>query len=299
MADYALCVPAEPIKPDYIIRKYTDGIYKIVKFKRQQRCLLPPVRSEAQNDTKFSQSISRASKTILELALCNDWKYFITFTLDQAKYNRYDLDKFRKDLSQYMRDLRKKYKKAGYDYRLDYLFVPELHQDGAWHIHGLLSDVSAFTIPFYCQWHQGIPVPEKLVRGGYLNFPDYQRKFGNCSLGLLRDKVAVAFYVSKYLYKSLDNCAIDVGQHLYFASQGLNRSTIHGDCYGYCSELEPYLTHDYEFCKTGFTNTKDNAPWHFGMQYMDYSMLEQFKYDTPDISYPEIDYMQMVFDDLT
>lgn len=299
MADYVLCVPAEPIKPDYCIWHFTGGIYKIVKFKRRQRCVLPPIRGELKNDTKFSQSVSRARKVILEYALCNDWKYFVTFTLDKSKYDRHDFGKFREDLTAYMRDLRKKYKKAGYPCKLDYLFVPEQHKDGAWHMHGLLSDISPFVIPFHCQAAQGMNVPDKLVAGHYFNWPDYQRKFGFCSLGIIRDRIACGFYVTKYLSKYIDLCPVSVGKHLHFNSNKLNRASLHGDCYGYCSELEPYLTHDYEFCKTGFTNTKDNAPWHFGMQYMDYSMLEQFKYDTPDISYPEIDYMQMVFDDLT
>lgn len=295
MTDYALQAPAELIMPDYIIRHYTGGIYKIVYFKRKQRSVLPPIREVAKNDEKFSQSVSRARKTILEYALCNDWKYFITLTLDKTKYDRFDLGKFQKDLSQYMRDLRKKYKKLGFDYKIDYLFVPEQHKDGAWHIHGLLSDIAAFTIPFYCQWQQGIPVPEKLVKGNYLNWPDYQAKFGNCSLGLIRDKVATGFYVTKYLSKYIDSCPVSVGDHLYFASKGLNRATLHGDCYGYCSELDKYLDHDYEFCKTGFTHTKDGLSWHFGFEYMDYEMLEKFSFEDPEISYPEIEYMQECF----
>ena len=61
------------------------------------------------NEKKLDCSIRRTKSAIKELVLCNDWEYFITLTLDQKKYDRYNLKKFNKDLSQYIRDLRKKY----------------------------------------------------------------------------------------------------------------------------------------------------------------------------------------------
>lgn len=53
------------------------------------------------------------------------------------------------------------------------LLVPELHQDGAWHIHGLIYGLPASALrPFR------YPEPQKLIDGGFLNWPDYQRAFG-------------------------------------------------------------------------------------------------------------------------
>ena len=109
--------PVEPIRPDYNIYRYTDGIYKIVNFKSTMPRFAPPVRTEeTKYDDKLVQSLSRARRVVLELAMCNDWAYFCTFTLDKTKYQREDLPKFHKDFSQWVRDQRKKYKKLGIKY---------------------------------------------------------------------------------------------------------------------------------------------------------------------------------------
>lgn len=271
--------PAELVSPDYSIYRYTDQIYKVVYFKRPKAGILPPVRESPKNECKFSQSVSRARKTILELALCNEWKYFITLTLDGDKYDRFNLLNFRRDLAQFVRNLRKKYMKQGFDYKINYLLVPEKHENGAWHIHGLLSDISAFTIPFDCLVRQGVPIPKKLWNKGYFNWPDYQEKFGNCSLGLIRDKIACGFYVTKYISKMIQDSDISPGDHLFFASQGLNRSSLHGDIYGYSNYLDGFLDRDYEFCKTGFTKTTDDLSWDFALDLMDFEPL--FPADLP------------------
>lgn len=272
MRDWFSQPPAERILPDYNIYRYTDGIYKIVNFKSTLPRLSPPVRTEeTKYDNKLVQSLSRARRTVLELALCNDWAYFCTFTLDKEKYKRDDLPKFQKDFSQWIRDQRKKYKKLGFDFPIHFLFVPEEHKDGAWHMHGLLSDITPFTIPFYCQKQQGLFKPwevRKLVEGGYFNWPDYQEKFGNCSLGKIKNKVATGFYISKYITKQIDDCKLPPNAHAYYASHGLNRAEFHGDIYGYCHRLDQFLDRDYEFCKTGMTHIKDGLGWDFAFEYM-------------------------------
>lgn len=272
MCDWFSQPPVERIRPDYNIYRYTDGIYKIVNFKSTLPRLSPPVRTEeTKYDNKLVQSLSRARRIVLELALCNDWAYFCTFTLDPAKYDRDDLPKFQKDFSQWIRDLRKKYKKMGFDLPINYIFVPEEHSDGCWHMHGLLSDITPFTIPFYCQKQQGLFKPWevlKLVEGGYFNWPDYKEKFGNCSLGKIKNKVATGFYISKYITKQIDDCKLPPNAHAYYASHGLNRAVFHGDIYGYCHRLDQYLDHDYEFCKTGMTHIKDGLGWDFAFEYM-------------------------------
>ena len=287
MRDWFSQPPAEPIRPDYNIYYFRDGIFKIVNFKSTLPRLCPPVRTvETKYDNKLSQSLSRARRSVLELALCNDWAYFCTFTLDPEKYKRDDLPKFKKDLSQFVRDQRKKAKKKGFDFPIEYLIVPEEHLDGAWHMHGLLSDIRPFTIPFYCEREQGKFKPwqiKKLVDGGYFNWPDYQKKFGFCSLGRIRDKTATGFYISKYITKQMDDCKLPPNAHSFYPSTGLNRATFHGDIYGYCNYLDKFLTHDYEFCRTGMTHIKDGLSWDFAMEYMDYDFMTPLEYSDPTI----------------
>lgn len=269
MTDFFSRPLAEPVGPDYVIHQFTDGIYKVVNFKRPAPRFSPPVRtSEPKNDNKLIQSLSRARRTVLELALCNDWAYFCTFTLDGTKYKRDGLPKFHKDFTQWVRDQRKKYIAAGYDFPIRFLFVPEEHQDGAWHMHGLLSDISPVLISFRELRDRGERVPDKLVDGGYSNWLDYQKKFGFCSLGKIRSQVATGFYITKYVTKQMDECTLPVGAHSYYPSRPLNRSVKHGEIYGYCAALDKYLDHDYEFCKTGFTHVRDGLSWDFALEYM-------------------------------
>lgn len=295
MADLVAMAAVEAIRADYNIYRYTDEIYKIVRFKSTAPRLLPPVRNaECKHDSKLEASLSRARRVVMELALCNDWKYFCTFTIASGNFDRKDLAAWHDKFSQWLRDQRKKYIKQGFDFDISYVLVPELHEDGSWHMHGLFSDISPVLISFRKLWERGVKIPWKLVAGGYLNWQDYQKKFGFCSFGEIKNKVAAGFYVSKYISKQLQNDTMGVGLHLYYPSRGLNRSTLHGDVYGNCQYLDKFLTNHYEFCSTGMTALKDGVSWAFAMEYMDFEMLESFAVsDLEEI--PEVDtYMEAV-----
>lgn len=171
---------------------------------------------------KTESSVARAKRSVWELAMCNEWEYFATFTLDGEKYDRFNLERFRKDFSQWLRDERKR---TGEEIR--YLLVPEKHANGAWHMHGLFSGCNTQLEVF------SPPAPLDLVRGGFLNWPRYQRKFGFCSMAPVRDHDAVAGYITKYVTKAFRgeegrDHSEELGGHLFYASQGLKRAEF---CY--------------------------------------------------------------------
>lgn len=178
---------------------------------------------------------------MLQYAMCNPWQYFFTGTLDKAKLDRYDLDCYQLRLSQFIRDQRKKYGS-----QIQYLLVPEMHGDGAWHMHGLISGLpETATSPF------PLSAPLRLREGGFLNWPDYMDKFGFCSLGAVRDPVAVAFYTVGYLKKNIEQRTGDLGKHLYFHSRPLNKASKASDVYCYHPELSAACVNEYEFCSVG------------------------------------------------
>ena len=198
MADLLFNPPPELVRPSYNIYRYTDQIYKVVHFKST----MPGYRAFGDvqhHDEKMDSSISRAKRVILELALCNDWQYFCTFTISSSKYDRHDLKTWNKKFKQWLRDQRKK---SGRPFC--FVLVPEQHVDGSWHMHGLFDD-SPTLVSFRELYDSGEDIPWKLVKGGYFNWPDYQKKFGFCSFGEIRDRVAVAFYITKYISKSLND----------------------------------------------------------------------------------------------
>jgi len=197
---------------------------------------------------------------VLQYALCNPWDYFFTGTLDPERWDRNDLDAFMLDFSQKIRDWRKDY---GLTFQV--LLVPEHHEDGAWHIHGMISGLPSWCLyRFY--WlplrYVGLtaPFPKDLCDGRFVYWADFLDRYGFCSLAPIRDLVATAFYITKYISKDISQRSSDLGKHLYFHSRPLRKAEKASDVYYYNSQLEGYCDHDYDFCKTGFVQ---NAPWHF------------------------------------
>ena len=262
MLQAPIVAPPELVLPDYSIRRYTDQIFKVIRNKSTApRYLTTEQRSKKGYDHKLDPAISRARKTVLELALCNPWDYFCTFTLSPEKNDRFDLDAWHLRFTQWLRDQRKK----GYDIR--FVLVPERHKDGSWHAHGLFKG-NVELVSFADLHRAGQPLPEKLVKNGYLNWPSYQVKFGFCSFARIRDPVAVSFYIVKYISKEIGQHGVNVGKHLYWPSKPLARSVKHGEIYGACTYLDGFLTNHYDFCSTGMTSIKDNLDWTFAFEYM-------------------------------
>lgn len=292
-----IVAPPELVRPDYSIYDFRNGIFKIIRFKSTAPRLVPySDRKKKGNECKLDASISRARRVVLELALCNPWDWFCTFTISKDKYDRENLAKWRDSFTQWLRDQRKK------GIHIEYLFVPEQHKDGSWHAHGLIKG-DMELVSFAELRKQGVKLPDKLVRGDFYNWPAYQKKFGFCSFGRIRSHVGTSFYVTKYLTKDMCGLVSKVGLNLYYCSQGLSRATKHGDIYGYCKYLDDFLTNEYEFCETGMTHVKDGLGWDFAMEYMEFESLEDMcPHDTIQQEEQEIDdYMdavQMAFDDL-
>lgn len=255
------------VGPTFNVYKYNNNLYKVIHFPRPRPLVALPEgvdRTRKGRDRKLDSAISRARKNVLELALCNPWHWFGTFTLDKEKYNRYDLEKFHKDFTQWIRDQRKKTGAA-----IRFLLVPELHQDGAWHMHGLLYGVPD-TVSFAdlrSRLHTN--VPDKLVSGNYHCWMGFHQKFGFCSLGAIRDPVAVSFYISKYVTKSLEDSGVEVGKHLYYCSRGLDRSVLHSQLFEPSAELAAFCTQKYEFCSTGFVHVDDPDQWLDALEFVD------------------------------
>lgn len=197
----------------------------------------PPSEAEKQ---RLACNLSRARSTIYELALCNDWEWFLTFTLDPQKYDRSDLKTFQQDLSRFFRKYREKHK-----VNVKYLLVPEQHKDGInWHMHGFLmglpeEHLRQFTLeeqlPYYIRYkiQKNEPV---------YDWNAYKKKFGFCNIEPIRDLEASAKYVTKYISKSMDSGIIQANGHLYYASQGLNHAEVTASGY-----YDPQQTVDFDF----------------------------------------------------
>lgn len=185
------------------VEKYGD-IYRLLKMSAKKSSDRTYVLSEDPHSggERFANNIARARGKILEYGYCNSWEYFCTLTLDGAKNDRYDLKTYVKDLGIWINSYNRKY-----GCKLKYLLIPEQHKDGAYHMHGLLSGVSA----------------QSLVRNeyNYLDIPFYRKRFGYISLSRLKSKDNAVSYITKYISKGMSQTEIESGYHLFYASRGL------------------------------------------------------------------------------
>lgn len=56
-------------------------------------------KNTAGNESKLESSLSRTKSAIFELALCNDWDWFLTLTLNPEYLDRKDLNSYKTKLS--------------------------------------------------------------------------------------------------------------------------------------------------------------------------------------------------------
>lgn len=214
-----------------IVKSFGYGDNKKLKITVMKNCRIkgietgsPSSRFERVNESKLDNNISRAKSKIFELAFCNPWTFFFTGTLDKSKYDRKDLEKYHKDLSQFFRDQSKKY-----GTKISWLVIPELHQDGeSWHVHGLVHGLPEQALhQFQIGDTMGKNIAEKVKKGQKVfNWVDYSRKFGFSSLEYVRSEEAIAKYVTKYITEELGNCVTELGAHLYYHSRGLNTAEV-------------------------------------------------------------------------
>lgn len=261
------------VTPLYTIHQYRADMFKIIAFKGRRdpdAIFLHSKDEDNHYDTKLDNAFSRARSMVLQYALCNPWEYFFTGTLDPDRWDRADLDTFMVQLSQAIRDWRK-----DYGFKVDVLLVPEHHADGHWHVHGLINNLPSWCLYKFHWLPLGwlLPMadpadppikalfPFKLCeREDWRYWGDFADKFGYCSLAPIRDPIATAFYISKYVSKDLSRRAGDLGKHLYFHSRPLKKAENVSNVYFPNPGLDGLCTHEYDFCKTGMV---ENAPWYF------------------------------------
>lgn len=270
----AVSLPAQLVKPLYVLYRYTDDVWKIVLHKGGGIDAVGSYKdhddaAQPAPDGKFSQAFSRARSTVLELALCNKWDYFCTFTLDGQKHDRFNLYSFLDDFSQWIRNERKR---TGADLR--FLVVPEYHVKGGVHAHGLLSGIRSEDLRSFLDFDS--PVPEKLLAAARSwdcrSWEPYRNKFGYCSCSPVQSAIGSAFYIAKYLSKDVDCRTNDYGRHLYRASRGLNRAERFAESCVFNRKLEDLCVHDSQFCKTGFATPSQRSAelrvdWAFPVQF--------------------------------
>lgn len=226
------------------VRKYRDK-YKIVVIPGYDPTIDKTSVGCSSHDEKLDCNVSRARAKIYEYAYCNDWQWFVTITLDKLKYDRYNLEKFHKDLTKWLNNYKRKIGN-----KIDFLLIPETHEDGAWHIHGLLNGL---PVEFLKQFQHGDRMSKEIadrVRSGEViyNWLDCAKKFGFVTLTSVRSHAAVSAYVTKYATKDLSRLVNEVRGHMYYVSRGLNTSDEVKKGFVYTGNMNMSFDFEGKFC---------------------------------------------------
>lgn len=217
-------------KPDQtIVRSFGKGKYKISKHAWLR---ISGVEDESEdfrhykgmvNDEKLDSNIQHTRNRIFEIAFCNSWDYFTTFTIDKNKFDRFNLDTYHKAFRKWLNNYNKYHGTS-----IRYLTIPEKHKDGAWHEHGFIEGLPREHLRLFTL-NEKLPkyLRDKLKEGEQIyDWPAYRVKFGFCDFEPIRNPEAVSKYITKYITKTLVNNVTKINAHSYYCSQGLKRSEI-------------------------------------------------------------------------
>ena len=129
------------------------------------------------------RSMRRARAKVRRLALANDFRWFVTLTLDPQKIDRYDPAQVVKKLGQWCSN---HVKRKG----LKYILVPERHKDGALHFHGFFND-ALDAVPSGHRTKDGQPI---------YNLPQWDLGF-TAAIEVYGEYSGAVAYVCKYIGK--------------------------------------------------------------------------------------------------
>lgn len=183
----------------YLVQ-YNDDYFKIILNKYQREKGFEEITKKNNiNDIDEVQriSLSRTKRNIKEIALCNNFEYFATWTVDATKCDRYNLE-----LSETkMRKLCKKIKRNNKNFK--YIFISEKHKDGAFHFHGLVKNIDLY-----------------INNNGYYSNVIFD-ELGYNSFSKIIDYNKTCNYITKYITK---DCIKNLHNQIYFCSKGLKKA---------------------------------------------------------------------------
>lgn len=156
----------------------------------------------------LSKSCSRTIKSIYDIARSNKWEWFFTFTFNPKVVNRYDYVACSKKFSKWLNNMRKVCPD------MIYVVVPEQHKDGAFHFHGLFSDVMNLDFVYSGKYDKkGRPI---------YNCGNYH--FGWTTATRITDFRRASSYLCKYITKDL--CSVTSGRKRYWSSRNAGRPEV-------------------------------------------------------------------------
>lgn len=189
----------------FFLYNYNDKDFRIVKIKCCRNSGFEEVKKkdifiDVNSDEVQRCSLSRTKKNIRELALCNNFEYFATFTVNSDKCDRYTLN----DVQDTIKKILHKIKRTNKEFA--FLIITEKHKDGAFHFHGLIKGISDLYIN----------------ENGYFSSYIFSKELGFNSFSIIKDYTKCCNYITKYITK---DCIKNSHNQIYISSRGLKKAT--------------------------------------------------------------------------
>ncbi len=197
-------------------RIFRERGYELIKEKTDKTPKYKNPDNEARED-----SIRRAKTRIDDIVRLNDFKWFVTLTIDPHKLDSKDINEVREKVTNFLSNAKKRKD-------LRYILVPEFHKSGAIHFHGFIND-SLTLIESGTVKVQGISKPMKIetARRKHIspeacqtvyNVKEWRYGFSTAYI-VSDDRARLSSYFTKYITK---DCVKIFGKY-YLAGGELSR----------------------------------------------------------------------------
>ena len=149
-------------------------------------------KGEAKDPERSKKSsMARARAAVRDIALCNRFNFFLTLTLNGEFVDRYDPRAVGRQLQSFLKNATRR--KC-----FQYVIVPELHEDGAIHFHGLCN-LGSVRIERAVDPHTGKEISTKRGQPIY-NMVDWKLGYSTC-IPIDENYERICNYLTKYVSK--------------------------------------------------------------------------------------------------
>lgn len=188
-------------------------------------------KEKTESNGRFDESISRTRSTVRQYARCNEWDYFVTITISPDKFDRFDLSGFYKVFSKYIANINQRRDDGE---KLLYMFIPEQHDNGAWHFHGLVKGIPKGMLE---RLEIGMKMSKKQAERVYAGDKIYvskpiEKRFGYNEFDPIKSHEAVSLYITKYVTKDALKTELPKGYRFVLCSCGLKKAKLLRRFYG-------------------------------------------------------------------
>lgn len=252
----------------YRLYHYQDDVFRLVYFRKRQKgfekVLKKPLndgynvydladykydipQEKVTNQEEIERiSLSRTKRKIKEICLCNNFKYFVTLTINSKNADRFSLQECQDNLQRLIKNYSMRFSRR--NIKFHYILITEKHKNGAFHFHGLFSDLLESDI--YTNEY------------GYISSHFFDEKLGFCSFSPIKDILKCANYITKYITK---DCIKNEHNQIYLCSKGLIRAGVYDlparNILQNTYLKENFWTYSNDFCKIKdfhFNDLNDN-----------------------------------------